>query len=134
MANLIETIDLQRAIRSAAFKKAVQLYAAKNMRRWNLSKPTTTQIRGVFRLAYGELKKRHAKTKWLQDRYKPSWISRLDYYAARGGKPIMEELLDIIANLGNMPLELPPPTRYTRQTIVRAPEPPQDEGEWPWRR
>lgn len=124
MANLIETIDLQRAIRSAAFKKAVQLYSAKNLKRWNISKPTTTQIRGVFRLGYATLKKRHPKTKWLQDKYKPAWISRLDYYAARGGKPIMEELLEIIINLGGFPVDMPPPTRFTRQISVQAPEAP----------
>lgn len=100
MANLIETIDLQRAIRSAAFKKAAELYSEKNISRWGLTKPLDTQIRGVFRLGYSELKKRHKKTKWMQDKYKPAWISRLDYFAARGGKPIMAELLDIIQNLG----------------------------------
>lgn len=122
MANLIETIDLQRAIRAAAFKKAAQLYNARNMKRWGINKPTTTQIRGVFRLGYGALKKRHPKTKWLQDRYKPAWISRLDYYAARGGKPIMEELLEIILNIGDRPLDIAPPTRFTRLPPIQRPD------------
>lgn len=124
MANLIEVGDIQRAIRAAAFKKAAQLYNARNMKRWGINKPTTTQIRGVFRLGYAALKKRHPKTKWLQDRYKPVWISRLDYYAARGGKPIMEELLDIIAKLGDVPLEIAPPARFTRLPAVRRPDAP----------
>jgi len=100
MANLVEVVDLQRAIRAVAFKKAAELYSEKNISRWGLTKPLDTQIRGVFRLGYSELKKRHKKTKWMQDKYKPAWISRLDYFAARGGKPIMAELLDIIQELG----------------------------------
>lgn len=114
MANLIEVGDIQRAIRAAAYKKACQLYSSRNMYRWGIKEPNKNQIKGVFRLGYAVLKKRHPKMKWMQDKYKPVWISRLDYFAARGGKPIMEELLDIIKNLGDRPLEIAPPTRFTR--------------------
>ena len=104
-SKMVEAIDVQRAIRSAIVKKANQLYAADNMRRWNTSKATSKQIQGVWRMAYAELKHLHPNKKWLHDRYIPKWITRLDYCAARGGKPLLMELYEIVKNLGNIPME-----------------------------
>ena len=89
MANLIETVDLQRAIRAAAYKKAAQLYGGKNLKRGWAAAPTTNQIRGIFRIGYSRLQHAHPRTKWMLFKYKPAWITKLDYYAARGGKPVI---------------------------------------------
>lgn len=98
--NLIESIDLQRAIRGTAYKKAAQLYGEKNRGRGWAEKPTVNQIRAIFRIGYHQLYKAHPRTKWLNFEDKPDWISKLDYVAARGGKPLMEELLEIISKIG----------------------------------
>lgn len=122
-SKFIESIDVQRAIRSAIVKKANQLYAAENARRWNISQATSKQIQGVWRMAYAELKYKFPKTKWLHDRYIPRWITRLDYYAARGGKKLLLELYEIVKNLGNVPMEhtiirYVPETEVRQQTMV----------------
>ena len=104
-SRLIESIDVQRAIRQAVVKKANQLYAAENMRRWNVQGATPKQIQGVWRMAYAELKYKFPKTKWLHERYVPKWITKLDYYAARGGKNLLMELYNIVLNLGGVPME-----------------------------
>lgn len=98
--NLIESIDIQRAIRGTAYKKAAQLYSEKNRSRGWDEKPTINQIRAIFRIGYHQLYKAHPRTKWLNFEDKPDWISKLDYVAARGGKPLMEELLEIISKIG----------------------------------
>ena len=69
--NLIESVDLQRAIRGTAYKKAAQLYGEKNRARGWDPKPTVNQIRGVFRIGYNQLYKRHPRTTWLnfEDKY-----------------------------------------------------------------
>ena len=123
MANLIETVDLQRAIRAAAYKKAAQLYSGKNIKRGWKPQPTTNQIRGVFRIGYSRLQHAHPKTKWMLFRYKTAWITKLDYYSARGGKPVMMELLNIIENIGGVPMNQPV-LRITRRPAVIPPEPP----------
>ena len=123
--NLIETVDLQRAIRSTAYKKAAQLYSEKNrIRGWD-SKPTVNQIRGVFRIGYSQLYKEHPRTKWLDFKDKPDWISKLDYVAARGGKTLLQELLDIISKIGGQHTMVNP-VKLIRQPPVIAPEPPMD--------
>lgn len=108
MANLIETLDLQRTVRAAAFKKAAQIYTAANIERGWGEKPTVNQIKNVFRRGYILLAKKHPRTRWLnlEKNPPPKWISKLDYIAARGGKPIMNELLEIIKNLNNTPMEI----------------------------
>lgn len=121
--NLLETVDLQRAIRSTAYKKAAQLYGEKNRNRGWDSKPTVNQIRGIFRIGYSQLYKAHPKTKWLSFEDKPDWISKLDYVAARGGKPLMEELLQIISKMGGQ-YAMVNPVKLIRQPPVIAPEPP----------
>lgn len=123
--NLLETVDLQRAIRSTAYKKAAQLYGEKNRNRgWN-PKPTVNQIRGVFRIGYSQLYKAHPKTKWLSFEDKPDWISKLDYVAARGGKPLMEELLQIISKIGGQYAMVNPVKLIKNQPAI-PPEPPMD--------
>lgn len=123
--NLLETVDLQRAIRSTAYKKAAQLYGEKNRNRgWN-PKPTVNQIRGVFRIGYSQLYKAHPKTKWLSFEDKPFWISKLDYVAARGGKPLMEELLQIISKIGGQYAMVNPVKLIKNQPVI-PPEPPMD--------
>lgn len=122
-SRLIESIDVQRAIRAAVVKKANQLYAADNARRWNVHQATPKQIQGVWRMAYAELKYKFPKTKWLHDRYIPKWITRLDYYAARGGKKLLLELYEIVKNLGNIPMEhriirYVPETEIQQQQLV----------------
>lgn len=121
--NLIESVDLQRAIRGTAYKKAAQLYGEKNRGRGWEPKPTVNQIRGVFRIGYNRLYKNHPRTKWLDFEDKPNWISKLDYVAARGGKPLLEELLDIIAKIGGQ-FAMVNPTKLIRYPSVQAPEPP----------
>ncbi len=98
--NLLETVDLQRAIRGTAYKKAAQLYGEKNRNRGWAEKHTVNQIRAIFRIGYHQLYKAHPRTQWLNFEDKPDWISKLDYVAARGGKPLMEELLTIISKIG----------------------------------
>lgn len=123
--NLLETVDLQRAIRGTAYKKAAQLYGEKNRNRgWN-PKPTVNQIRGVFRIAYSQLYKAHPKTKWLSFDDKPDWISKLDYVAARGGKPLMEELLQIISKIGGQHTMVNP-VKLIKYPTAMPPEPPLD--------
>ena len=100
MKNIIETIDLQRRVRKNAFRKAAQLFGERNMERWGFDKPTTNQIRGVFRLGYDKLSKAHPNIKWLNPITPPNWITKLDYICARGGKNIVQELNDIIRKLG----------------------------------
>jgi hypothetical protein len=121
--NLIESVDLQRAIRGTAYKKAAQLYGEKNRARGWEPKPTVNQIRGVFRIGYNQLYKRHPRTTWLNFEDKPFWISKLDYVAARGGKPLLEELLDIISKIGGQ-FAMVNPTKLIRYPGVQAPEPP----------
>lgn len=123
MANLIETVDLQRAIRAAAYKKAAQLYGGKNLKRGWAAAPTTNQIRGIFRIGYSRLQHAHPRTKWMLFKYKPAWITKLDYYAARGGKPVMTELLHIIENIGGVQM-IQPVIRLTRKPAIMPPEPP----------
>lgn len=123
--NLIESVDLQRAIRGTAYKKAAQLYGEKNRNRGWEPKPTVNQIRGVFRIGYNRLYKNHPRTKWLDFNDKPDWISKLDYVAARGGKPLLEELLDIIAKIGGQ-FAMVNPTKLIRYPSVQAPEPPME--------
>lgn len=123
--NLLETVDLQRAIRSTAYKKAAQLYGEKNRNRGWDTKPTVNQIRGVFRIGYNRLYKNHPRTKWLSFEDKPDWISKLDYVAARGGKPLMEELLEIIAKIGGQ-FAMVNPIKLIRYPSVQAPEPRQE--------
>jgi hypothetical protein len=101
MKNIIETIDLQRRVRKNAFRKAAQLFGERNMERWGFDKPTTNQIRGVFRLGYDKLSKTHKNVKWLNPIAPPNWITKLDYICARGGKPIVQELNNIIKSLGD---------------------------------
>lgn len=126
--NLLETVDLQRAIRSTAYKKAAQLYSEKNrIRGWD-TKPTVNQVRGVFRIAYNQLYKAHPRTKWLSFEDKPEWISKLDYVAARGGKSLMQELLDIISNIGGQ-YTMVNPTKLIKYPTVIAPEPPSEDIE-----
>lgn len=120
--NLIESVDLQRAIRGTAYKKAAQLYGEKNRARGWEPKPTVNQIRGVFRIGYNRLYKNHPRTKWLDFEDKPDWISKLDYVAARGGKPLLEELLDIISKIGGQ-FAMVNPTKLIRYPGVQAPEP-----------
>ena len=121
--NLIESVDLQRAIRGTAYKKAAQLYGEKNRNRGWEPKPTVNQIRGVFRIGYNRLYKLHPRTKWLDFNDKPDWISKLDYVAARGGKPLLEELLDIIAKIGGQ-FAMVNPTKLIRYPVVQPAEPP----------
>ena len=121
--NLIESVDLQRAIRGTAYKKAAQLYGEKNRNRGWEPKPTVNQIRGVFRIGYNRLYKNHPRTKWLDFEDKPDWISKLDYVAARGGKPLLEELLDIIAKIGGQ-FAMVNPTKLIRYPVVQPAEPP----------
>lgn len=124
--NLLETVDLQRAIRSTAYKKAAQLYSEKNrIRGWD-TKPTVNQVRGVFRIAYNQLYKAHPRTKWLSFEDKPEWISKLDYVAARGGKSLMQELLDIISKIGGQ-YTMVNPTKLIKYPTVIAPEPPLED-------
>lgn len=104
MRNIIETIDLQRRIRKNAYRKAAQLFVERNKERWNLDKPTTNQIKGVYRLGYDKLSKAHQNIKWLNPIEPPKWITKLDYICARGGKPIVQELNDIIRSLGEQEL------------------------------
>lgn len=121
--NLIESVDLQRAIRGTAYKKAAQLYGEKNRNRGWEPKPTVNQIRGVFRIGYNQLYKNHPRTQWLNFEDKPFWISKLDYVAARGGKPLLEELLDIISKIGHQ-FAMVNPTKLIKYPSVQAPEPP----------
>lgn len=124
--NLLETVDLQRAIRSTAYKKAAQLYSEKNRTRGWDTKPTVNQVRGVFRIAYNQLYKAHPRTKWLSFEDKPEWISKLDYVAARGGKSLMQELLDIISKIGGQ-YTMVNPTKLIKYPTVIAPEPPLED-------
>lgn len=123
MTNLIETIDIQRSIRKAAYKKAAQLYSGKNVARGWDAKPNENQIRGIFRIAYGKLQRAHPRMEWLKFEHIPSWISKLDYYAARGGKPILHEILQIIENIGGKQITQPV-LRITKHVEVIPPEPP----------
>ena len=123
MATLLETVDIQRAIRGTAFKKAAQLYGEKNRNRGWDSKPTVNQIRAIFRIGYHQLAKAHPRTIWLNFKDKPEWISKLDYVAARGGKPIMQELLEIISKIGGQ-YAMVSAAKLIRYPSVQAPEPP----------
>lgn len=123
MPNIIESVDIQRAIRAGAYKKAAQLYSGKNLARGWPNKPTENQIRGVFRIGYSQLAKKHPRTTWLDFKDKPDWISKLDYCAARGGKPLLEELLEIISKLGGQ-FAMVNPSKLIRYPAIQAPEPP----------
>lgn len=123
MPTLLESIDLQRAIRAAAYKKAAQLYNGKNISRGWAAKPTINQIRGVFRIAYNQLYKAHPRIKWLDFVDKPEWLSKLDYIAARGGKTLMQELFDIIDNIGGRTAGTNL-VRIIRRPSILPPEPP----------
>ena len=123
MATLLETVDIQRAIRGTAFKKAAQLYGEKNRNRGWDSKPTVNQVRAIFRIAYHQLAKAHPRTEWLNFNDKPDWISKLDYVAARGGKPLMQELLDIVSKIGGQ-YTMVSAAKLIRYPSVQAPEPP----------
>lgn len=120
--NLLETVDLQRAIRGTAYKKAAQLYGEKNRSRGWDPKPTVNQIRAIFRIGYHQLYKAHPRTQWLNFNDKPEWISKLDYIAARGGKPLMEELLAIISKIGGQ-YAMVSPTKLIKYPPVIQPEP-----------
>lgn len=123
MATLLETVDIQRAIRGTAFKKAAQLYGEKNRNRGWDSKPTVNQVRAIFRIAYHQLAKAHPRTEWLNFNDKPDWISKLDYIAARGGKPLMQELLDIVSKIGGQ-YAMVSAAKLIRYPSVQTPEPP----------
>ena len=123
MPNIIESVDIQRAIRAGAYKKAAQLYSGKNLARGWPNKPTENQIRGVFRIGYSQLAKKHPRTTWLDFKDKPDWISKLDYCAARGGKPLLQELLEIIQNIGGRPMDVNM-ARVVKYIGVRPPDPP----------
>ena len=120
--NLLETVDLQRAIRGPAYKKAAQLYGEKNRNRGWAEKPTVNQIRAIFRIGYHQLYKAHPRTSWLDFKNKPDWISKLDYVAARGGKALMEELLEIISKIGGQ-YAMVNPVKLIRYPSAIPPEP-----------
>jgi hypothetical protein len=71
------------------------------------------------------LYKAHPKTKWLSFEDKPDWISKLDYVAARGGTPLMEELLQIISKIGGQYAMVNPVKLIKNQPVI-PPEPPMD--------
>lgn len=123
--NLLETVDLQRAIRGTAYKKAAQLYGEKNRSRGWDAKPTVNQIRAIFRIGYHQLYKAHPRTSWLDFKDKPDWISKLDYVAARGGKALMQELLEIISKIGGQ-YAMVSAAKLIRYPSVQAPEPPME--------